>query len=84
MREAGPTHSAHCNTIPLSCHDIKPWSGAPYAGRRKATQSQRVMFLLETTWLALAVWAHEHGALLASATLAGVQWRTGGRSSINA
>ena len=42
------------------------------------------MFLLETTWLALAVWAHEHGALLASATLAGVQWRTGGRSSINA
>jgi hypothetical protein len=32
-----------------------------------------VEFLLETTWLALTIWANEYGALVAAVMLVGVQ-----------
>ena len=42
------------------------------------------MFLLESTWLALTVWASEYGPLLAAVALAGVQSADRHRTSVGA
>ncbi|WP_311346155.1 hypothetical protein [Blastococcus goldschmidtiae] len=38
-----------------------------------------MMFLLESTWLALTIWANQHGALLAAVAASGVQARASHR-----
>lgn len=65
-------------------HDLTASCGAPALRAVAVSQSDYVIFLLETTWLAVSVWVSEHGHLVGAVALAGLQRRQLTRETVRA